>query len=384
MLKFNLLTLHKLQFEATNMTKIKEVINYLEIFAPLAHQELYDNSGLLTGDREEDVKSILITLDCTEPIVQEAIEKGANLIITHHPIIFSGLKKITGTNYVERTIIKAIKNDIAIYAIHTNLDNVISGVNFEFAKRLGLNNISILNPKKNTLNKLVTFAPMNSREPVLKALYKAGAGEAGNYSECSFSNEGIGSFTPNEKANPTIGKKGKPENVKESRIEVIIPTDKVNEIVNVLKNTHPYEEVAYYITQIENANQNLGAGIIGDLDEALGKNAFLTFLKSSMNLQVIKHTAGSHKKIKKIAICGGSGSFLLNSAIKANVDAYVSADFKYHEYFDAENHLMICDIGHYESEVATKDLLYDILSKNFSSFALNLSEIDTNPISYFK
>jgi len=366
------------------MTKIKEVINYLEIFAPLAHQESYDNSGLLTGDKEEEIKGVIITLDCTELVVQEAIDKGANLIITHHPIIFSGLKKITGSNYVERTVIKAIKNDIAIYAIHTNLDNVISGVNHQFAKRLGLKNISILNPKKNTLNKLVTFVPINSKENVLSALYKAGAGEIGNYSECSFTNDGIGSFTPNQKANPTIGSKGKPEKVAESRIEVIIPADKVSAIIEALKNAHPYEEVAYYITQTDNTNQALGAGIIGELDEALEKNDFLAFLKSNMNLHVIKHTGGPQRKLKKVAICGGSGSFLLNASIKASADVYISADFKYHEYFDAENHLMICDIGHYESEVATKDLLYDILSKNFSSFALNLSEIDTNPISYFK
>ena len=384
MLKFNLLTLHKLQFEATNMTKIKEVINYLELFAPLAHQELYDNSGLLTGNKEEEVKGVIITLDCTELVVKEAIDKGANLIITHHPIIFSGLKKITGSNYVERTVIKAIKNDIAIYAIHTNLDNIISGVNHQFAKQLGLKNISILNPKKNTLNKLVTFAPLDSRENVLNALYKAGAGEIGNYSECSFTNDGTGSFTPNKKANPTIGSKGIPEKVTESRIEIIIPNGKGSSIIEALKNAHPYEEVAYYLSKVENTNQELGAGVIGELDEALDKNIFLALLKSNMNLQVIKHTAGHNRKIKKIAICGGSGSFLLGDSIKAKADVYISADFKYHEYFDAENHIMICDIGHYESEVATKDLLYDILSKNFSSFALNLSEIDTNPISYFK
>ncbi len=366
------------------MTKIKDVINYLETFAPLAYQESYDNSGLLTGNTEDDANGVIISLDCTEPVIQEAIDKGCNLIITHHPIIFSGLKKITGATYVERTIISAIKNDIAIYAIHTNLDNVISGVNFQFAKLLGLKNLSILNPKKNTLNKLVSFVPHNSKDKVLAALYKAGAGQIGNYSECSFTTEGVGSFTPNQEANPTIGSQENPEKVNESRIEVIIPTHQVHPIIAALKNAHPYEEVAYYITQIENTNQELGAGILGEFEKELTAHEFLSFLKKAMHLEVIKYTKAYKGKIKKIAICGGSGSFLLNAAIRSKADAYISADFKYHEYFDAETNLMVCDIGHYESEVATKDLLYDILSKKFSSFALNLSEIDTNPISYFK
>ena len=366
------------------MTKIKDVISYLETIAPLAYQESYDNSGLLTGNKQDTIEGVIITLDCTEAIVQEAIDKGCNLIVSHHPIIFSGLKKITGGNYVERTIILAIKNNIAIYAIHTNLDNVISGVNFQFAKRLGLTNISILNKKQNTINKLVSFVPLDKKEEVLNALYKAGAGSIGNYTECSFSLEGEGMFTPNDESNPTIGTKGKPEKVKESRIEVLVPSHQVHIIVSALKSTHPYEEVAYYITATENINQELGAGLIGELEEKISSQEFLNHLKKTMNLEVIKYTKEYKGTIKKIAICGGSGSFLLGAAKSNNADVYVSADFKYHEYFDAENQLMICDIGHYESEVATKDLLYDILSKKFSSFALNLSEIDTNPISYFK
>ena len=366
------------------MTKIKDVISYLETIAPLSYQESYDNSGLLTGNKQDIVNGVLTTLDCTEEIVQEAIDKRCNLIVTHHPIIFSGLKKITGTNYVERTIILAIKNNIAIYAIHTNLDNIISGVNFQFAKKLGLTNISILNKKQNTVSKLVSFVPIEKKEELLNNLYKAGAGKVGNYSECSFSSVGEGTFTPNEQSNPTIGSKGNAETVLESRIEVLVASHEVNQIVSVLKSAHPYEEVAYYITATKNTNQELGAGIIGELRKEKPIQEFLADLKKSMKLDVIKYTNKYEGKIKKVAICGGSGSFLLASAQQKKVDAYISSDFKYHEYFDAEDQLMICDIGHYESEVATKDLLYDILSKKFSSFALNLSEIDTNPISYFK
>lgn len=366
------------------MTKIKDVINYLETIAPLSYQETYDNSGLLTGEKQCDISGVIITLDCTEDVVQEAIDKGCNLIIAHHPIIFSGLKKLVGSTYVERTIILAIKNDIAIYAIHTNLDNIVSGTNFQFAKRIGLKNISILNSKKSILNKLVSFVPIKEKDKVLQALYKAGAGEIGNYSECSFSTEGIGTFTPNVKSNPTIGSAGNAEKVKESRIEVLLPSYLVNQIITALKTSHPYEEVAYYISSTINKNQEVGAGLIGEIEEELPTSTFLSNLKNAMNLEVIKYTQGYTKNIKKIAICGGSGSFLLSAAKKAKADVFISADFKYHEYFDAENDIMICDIGHYESEVATKDLLYDILSKKFSSFALNLSEIDTNPISYFK
>ena len=366
------------------MTKIKDVISHLETIAPTSYQESYDNSGLLTGNKEDEVKGVLISLDCTEAVVEEAIAKKCNLIVSHHPIIFNGLKTLTGKNYVERTVIKAIQNNMALYAIHTNLDNVSVGVNYKFAQLLGLKNISILSPKPNTLTKLVSFVPHDSVDLVLQALYSAGAGTIGNYSECSFSSEGTGSFTPNDNANPTIGYKGNAEQVNEVRIEVLLPNHKVQDVVNALRKSHPYEEVAYYLTSLDNENQEIGAGIIGELETSTSTNEFLKLLKEKMQLEVIKHTNGFTGKIKKIALCGGSGSFLLKTAIGAKADAYVSADFKYHEYFDAENHLMVCDIGHYESEVSTKGLLYDILSKKFSNFALNLSEIVTNPISYFK
>lgn len=366
------------------MTKIKDVITYLETIAPLAHQESYDNSGLLTGDKFDNVTGIIICLDSTEEVVQEAIDTNCNLIIAHHPIIFSGLKKITGKNYVERTIIKAIKNNISIYAIHTNLDNIVSGVNFQFAKRLGLINLTILKSKPNTLNKLVCFVPSAVKQEILQTMYDAGAGHIGNYSECSFTVHGEGSFTPNQAANPTIGTQGRPEKVAETRIEILVPNNLTNAVIQALKTAHPYEEVAYYISSLDNLNQELGAGIIGNFKKEYSIPEFLHHLKSTMNLEVIKYTKSYAGTIKSIAICGGSGSFLLPAALGEKVDAYVSADFKYHEYFDAENKLLICDIGHYESEVSTKDLLYDILSKKFSSFALNLSKIDTNPINYFK
>jgi len=365
------------------MHKIKDITSYLESIAPIALQESYDNAGLITGDPEVEVTGALITLDSTEEVVDEAISKGCNLIIAHHPIIFKGLKQLNGKNYVERTIIKAIKNDIAIYAIHTNLDNVINGVNGKIAEKLGLSNCSILLPKSSTLSKLVTFSPKANTTEVLNALHDAGAGSIGEYDQCSFKTAGEGSFRPSVNANPHIGKSGEVERVNEDRIEVVVPSHAKQRVLSVLLATHPYEEVAYFLTEIDNHDQSIGSGIIGQLDKPMKSSEFLQYLKDRMNLNIIRHTTSVHDSIQKIAICGGAGSFLLSTAIRNKADVFITGDFKYHEFFDAEDHLMIADIGHYESEVFTKELIYDILSEKFTKFALNLSEINTNPISYF-
>ncbi len=363
--------------------KVSEVTQYLESIAPRAYQESYDNSGLLTGSPDQDVSGILITLDCIETIVEEAIQKKCNLIIAHHPIIFKGLKKITGSNYVERTVIKAIKNDIAIYAIHTNLDNVHTGVNLKIADKIGLKNLKILAPKSNTLTKLVTFIPKVNAQEVLDALHIAGAGQVGDYKNCSFSVTGTGTFMPTEKANPHIGKALEQEQVEEDRIEVIFPAHLEGKMVQALKKAHPYEEAAYYLTPLHNENQEVGSGMIGELDVPLEPIQFLKHLKKAMNLEVIRHTPLTDKAIKRVAICGGSGSFLLSAAIRKGAQAFVTADFKYHEFFDADNQIVISDIGHYESEVYTKELMGDILKEKFPTFAVNFSETSTNPVRYF-
>jgi dinuclear metal center YbgI/SA1388 family protein len=364
------------------MITVKSITDYLESIAPRQLQESYDNSGLLTGNYDMELTGALITLDCTEDVVGEAIENNANLIIAHHPILFKGVKSLTGKNYIERTIIKAIKNDIAIYAIHTNLDNVANGVNAKLADIIGLQNRQILRPLNN-LQKLVTFIPVNDTEQVLKGLHNSGAGRIGNYSECSFKVVGKGSFNPSSEANPNIGDSNIKEEVEEDRVEVIYPDHLALTIINALKNAHPYEEVAYYITSLENQNQESGGGMIGELDEELSSDGFLNHLKSSLSLECIRHTEFKGK-IKKVAICGGSGSFLLEDAKRQNANAFVTGDVKYHEFFDAESSLIYCDIGHYESEVATKDLLHDLLSKKFTNFALHLSKCVTNPIKYYK
>lgn len=364
------------------MTKIKDIIQYLETFAPSAYQEEYDNSGLITGDQYSELKGAIITLDCIEEVVDEAIQKNCNLIIAHHPIIFRGLKKLTGSNYIERTVIKAIKNDIAIYAIHTNLDQVSHGVNKKIADKLGLINTNVLRPKNDTLTKLTTFIPKKHTENVLAKLHESGAGMIGNYKNCSFRTEGIGAFLPSGEANPTIGKIGALEKVNEDRIEVLFPRHLKSKILSALFDAHPYEEVAYYIHDLANKNNEVGSGMIGELQNSIKSTEFLVQIKKNLSAKVIRHTALVKDEVKKVALCGGAGSFLLRDAIAQGADIFISGDFKYHEFFDAEERIIIADVGHYESEQFTKELIYENISKNFANIALHFTEVNSNPIFY--
>ena len=367
---------------STIMTKIKDIIHYLESFAPTSLQEDYDNSGLLTGNPETDIKGVMITLDCTEQVVEDASAKGCNLIIAHHPIIFRGLKKLTGKNYIERTIIQSIRKDIAIYAVHTNLDNISEGVNRKIAEKLQLANLSVLRPKVGTLNKLTTFIPKENTEALLAKLHEAGAGMIGDYKNCSFRLEGTGTFLPTENANPAIGKLNQLENVQENRVEVIFPSYLKSKILNALFKYHPYEEVAYYLHALENIDKNVGSGMIGTLKTSMKTREFLNFLKVHLNTKVIRHTALVKENVKTIALCGGAGSFLLRDAIAQNADVFITGDFKYHEFFDADGKIIIADVGHYESEQFTKELIYEKLTENFANIALHFTEVITNPIFY--
>ncbi len=365
-----------------NNVKVKDIIKSLEEWAPLSYQESYDNSGLLIGNYDDPVDNILVTLDVTEGVVQEAIDKNCRMIIAHHPLIFKGLKKITNQHWVERCVSMAIKNDISIYAIHTNLDNVHNGVNQKICEKLGLQDIQILSPKDSTLSKLVTFIPENELKAVLDNMFKAGAGKVGEYDHCSFQVEGIGTFRPGEDTNPHIGEPNKEETVQEKRVEVIFPTHLSENILKALNESHPYEEVAYYLTQLSNKNQEVGSGMVGDLPKAMRVQDFLEHLKNTMDLKVIRHTNPCLENIKKVAVCGGSGSFLLSVAKSRKADIFITGDFKYHDFFEADGKIIIADIGHYESEVFTKDLIHDFLQEKFANIAVRLSEVITNPTFY--
>ena len=362
--------------------KLRDICNKLEEWAPLAYQESYDNSGLIVGDPETDVKGVLVSLDCLECVVDEAISKDCNVVVSHHPIVFAGLKSLTGKNYVERTVLKAIKNNIALYAIHTNLDNIDTGVNKMIADRLSLQNVKILEPKKGSLKMLITYVPNSHVESVRTALFAQGAGSIGEYSECHFSVDGIGTFKGSDNSNPAVGQKSIRESVSEQRIELVFPSYIESKVLSTLKIIHPYEEVAYSVLSLNNKNENVGSGMIGEISEPLNEMEFLKNLKIKLKTDCIRYTSLLNSKIKKVAICGGSGRFLLNAAKQSDADIFITSDFKYHEFFDAENRILIADIGHYESEQYTMDLIADFLRKKFPKFAIHLSKVNTNPINY--
>jgi dinuclear metal center YbgI/SA1388 family protein len=363
--------------------KISAITSYLESIAPPSLQESYDNAGLITGNPDWACSGIICSLDTTEAVVKEAIEKNCNLIIAHHPIIFSGLRKINGKNYVEKTIITAIKHDIAIYAIHTNLDNVLAGVNGKIAAMLGLQGVSILSEKEHTLKKLFTFVPVDKAAQVRQAIFEAGGGHIGNYSECSFNTEGIGTFMAGEGTSPYVGAIGHLHTEKEVKIEVIFPPYLQGRLVAALKEAHPYEEVAYDIVALANPHAGIGAGVIGELASPIAEEAFLDSLKNLFMVPVVRHTALLNKPVKKVAVCGGAGSFLISKVLAAGADAYITADLKYHEFFDADDRMLVADIGHYESEQFTINLLQEVLAEKFPTFAVLKTGVKTNPVHYF-
>ena len=361
---------------------IHEISSFLESKAPLSLQESYDNSGLLIGNHGNEISKALICLDCTEEVLDEAITTNSQMIIAHHPLIFSGIKKLTEKNEVERCIIKAIKNDIAIYAIHTNLDNILHGVNAKIAEKLGLMDSKILQPKSNLLLKLAVFVPKNHVDMVANALYESGAGHIGNYDSCSFRSEGKGTFRALEGATPFVGNSNEKHSETEIKLEVILKKHQSAAIISAMNAAHPYDEVAFDLIPLTNSSNDIGAGQIGSLANEMTPDEFIAHLKSSLNLDTIKSTPFTSQSIRKIAICGGSGAFLTQSAKAQKADVYISADFKYHDFFEADNQLCLMDIGHFESERFTIDLIHDWLSEKFPTFALLKTEVNTNPVNY--
>jgi len=361
--------------------KIKEITAALEDWAPLVYQESYDNSRLLFGDQNKAIDKVLVSLDVTEEIVDEAVAQGVRMIVSHHPLIFGGIKSLTGRNDAERALIKAIQNNIAIYALHTNLDNVATGVNWEIGRRLGVQNAKILAPKKGLLKKLVVFVPKADWQKLSEAMWQAGAGSIGNYDQCSFRTEGSGTFRASEESNPSIGQKGSLHQEEEYRLEVLVEQHRESAVLRAMKEAHPYEEVAYEIYAIENEHQDIGSGMVGDLEEAVDTQKYLEKIKETFG-GVVRYTKPPKGQIKRVAWCGGSGSFLLNAAKRAGADLFLSSDFKYHQFFEADNEILIADIGHFENEAFTIGLIAEYLRKKFPNFAVLLTENSTNPINY--
>ncbi|OGX86467.1 Nif3-like dinuclear metal center hexameric protein [Hymenobacter lapidarius] len=371
------------------MPTVQDLTRLLEAAAPLAYQESYDNAGLQCGNPQAQVTGVLIALDCTPAIVAEALRRGCNVVVCHHPVIFRPLKRLTGANEVEQTIIAALKNDVAIYAAHTNLDNVRGGVNDKLAEKLGLTNTRVLAPKTGTLARLITYVPHRPEDQqtdvagrVLAALYAAGAGQVGQYADCSFRTEGTGTFTPGAGTQPAIGAPHQPETLPELRLEVLLPLHRQAAVLQALRAAHPYEEVSYELIKLENTHHEVGSGMMGELPVALAPAAFRAMLKARLLVPVVRHTA-FERDIKTVAICGGAGAFLIGAARAAGADAYVTGDVKYHEFFGAEAQLMLCDVGHFESEQFTSEVFRDLLTAGFErTFAVLIAETPTNPVQY--
>jgi len=365
------------------MIQLKEIARTLESLAPLSFQESYDNSGLQVGDLEMEVSGILITLDVTEQVLQEAEDLGFNLVVSHHPVIFDGLKSLTGRNASQRIVKQAIQKDIAIYSGHTNFDAIVGGVNSVMAHRLGLVRQKILDPMSGQLKKLVVFVPREHLEAVRLALFEAGAGHIGAYDRCSFNLEGKGTFRGLEGTDPYVGEPGQIQEEPEVRVETIVPAHLTGKVVKAMVVAHPYEEVAYDLYPLENQYEQGGMGMVGELEDPMDEERFMNFVKERFGVSVIRHSALSGKPVKRVALCGGAGSFLLGKARASGADVFVTGDFKYHQFFDADGKIVVMDIGHFESEQFTRELFYDLLMKKFPKFAVRLSEIETNPIKYF-
>ncbi len=364
--------------------QIDTILSHLESIAPPAYQEHYDNTGLLTGSAGTTCTGVLTTLDTTEAVVEEAVSRHCNLIVSHHPIIFGGLKKISGQDYVGKAVIAAVRNDIAIYAIHTNLDNVLHGVNGRMAAKLGLVNCRPLQMRESGLLKLTCFVPLSHLDIVRNAIFLAGAGHIGHYSECSFTTEGMGTFRGDPGTQPFAGRAGIRHKEHESRLEVILPAPISNQVVSAMIGAHPYEEVAYDLVALANMHPGVGSGLIGELpNDGEPETEFLKRLKDAFRLPVIRHTPLRGRPVRLCALCGGAGSSLISKALGAGADFYVSSDIKYHEFFDANGRMVIADIGHYESEQFTIELLFDVLSEKFPNFAVLKSTTITNPVNYY-
>lgn len=362
---------------------IKEITNILESFAPLEYAEDFDNVGLLVGDPDMEVSGVLVTLDTLESVVDEAISNSCNLIVSFHPIIFGGLKRLTGRNYVERVVIKAIQHNISIYSLHTALDNHYNGVNARISEVLGLQNRQVLIPQKGSLKKLTTYVPLKHAESLRRALFDAGAGHVGKYSHCSFSNTGTGSFMGGSDSNPSIGERGKLHEEEEIQLHITFTRDLEDKVLKALIKSHPYEEVAYEIVTLDNTYQRIGMGMVGELESPMDEQDFLAFVKDRMKCGCIRHSELLGRRVSKVAVLGGSGAFAIDAAKAAKADFLLTGDIKYHQFYQAEGKMVIADIGHYESEQFTKNLLAEYLTKKIPNFAVRLSEINTNPIKYF-
>lgn len=362
--------------------RIRELLQTIEQIAPLPLQESFDNSGVQVGDTNQEAKGVLVCIDVTENVILEAVNLNCNLVVSHHPIAFRSFKSLTGKTYVERSMILAIKHDIVLYAAHTNLDNALQGINSHLAEMLNLQNVRILSPQKNNLLKLATFAPTTYAEAIRNALFNAGAGHIGNYDSCSYNLEGKGTFRAGKGTHPFCGNIGEIHTEQEVRIETILPAFRQKEVLRALMAVHPYEEPAYDLYPLANDWSGAGSGVVGTLPEEMDEEEFLYLLKDTFRLTTLQHSPFRGTPVRDVAICGGSGAFLIPKAMAYGADVFITGEAKYNDFYDVEDKLLLATIGHYESEVCSKEIFFDVLSKKYPTFAIHKSGFDINPVNY--
>lgn len=363
------------------MIQIKEILGHLDTLAPFKYTESFDNTGLLIGDSNQSVTKALICLDVTDQVIDQAIAEGYDLIIAFHPLIFKGLKSIGTQDRVGRCVTRLIRHDIALIAIHTNLDKSMQGVNQMISQKIGLDAMRFLMPEQ-TMSKLVTYVPHAHVDVVRESLIQAGAGQIGEYGGCSFSSLGEGTFIPSKNSNPYVGEKEKMHREAEARLEMLVPHHLKSKAVQSLLAAHPYEEVAYDLYPVEVGGSIAGMGMVGELAKPMSPKAFLSHLQTVFGTPNIRYSA-YNKQIQTVAVLGGSGAFALGAAMGCGADALVTADLKYHDFFIPQEQLMLIDIGHFESEQFTLQILKDYLSKKIINFAFDLTSVNTNPVCYF-
>lgn len=361
---------------------VSDIIAAIEEYAPLSLQESYDNSGLQVGDRAQVVTAVLLCTDVTEEIIGEAVARGANLIISHHPLLFHGLKHLTGRNPIERIVRAAVKRDIAIYSSHTSMDNATGGVSFKMAEKIGLGNVSVMLPQPGQLYKLVVFVPIKEAARVRDAMFAAGAGRLGDYDSCSYALEGKGSFRALAGAHPWVGSIDELHHEDEMRLEVLVMRNCKDAVVQAMLRSHPYEEPAYDLIELDNPSKYTGSGVVGDTQQPIEAAEFLNSLKTAFGTAMVRYAGNIHQMISRVALCGGAGADFIGDAVAAHADIYVTGDVKYHEFTSYCDKILIADIGHYESEHFTKEIFYDIIQKKFPNFATYYAELEKNPINY--
>lgn len=362
---------------------IKEVTQFLESRFPLYLQEDFDNCGVQCGNVNNEISGAMVCFEMTEKIIDEAISKNCNLVISHHPLILKrGITKIVPSDRVGAMICKALANNMVLYSMHTNIDSGEGGGNDVFAEKLGLSDVKVMAPVKGLYRKLVVNVPAEHSEKLKEALFKIGCGQQGNYQKCSYSTLGKGQFEPNGEAKPFIGTQNNLEKVEEERIEMIYPAYLQHAVIQAIYENHPYEEPAFDLFSLENTERKVGLGRIGELPEEMDCKEFFSYLKEKLNLEHLRYCGDEGKKIRRVAVCGGGGAGFIDTAIALNADAYVSGDFKYHDFFKSHSGTVLVDIGHYEGECFIKNIIFNLLKEKFTTFAVLSSEFENLNVKY--